>query len=132
MLSADERAASQRLARGGRTRSDLRRRARIILHLADGASYLISRADWVRVPARSRMEATVSGRSRGGVEGRYPGAVATVLTPRLEARGPHRRADPQTADRWIDAVEFAKLARELNHEQPHGGRAPGSVPGVMA
>ena len=40
VLTTDERTTLERLARGGRTRADLARRARIILRLADGASYL--------------------------------------------------------------------------------------------
>ena len=38
VLAADERTALHRLARGGRSRADRARRARIILRLADGAS----------------------------------------------------------------------------------------------
>jgi transposase/DNA-binding CsgD family transcriptional regulator len=87
VLTPEERTTLERLARGGRTRADLARRARIILRLADGASYLdlqrglgeSSRtvAKWKQRFVADRLE---------GLQGRYPGAVATVLTPALEAR----------------------------------------------
>jgi transposase len=87
VLTADERETLQRLSRAGRGRADLARRARIILRLADGASYLeIARGlgessrtigKWKRrfLEARTR-----------GLDGRYRGNTPTVLTPRLEAR----------------------------------------------
>jgi transposase len=87
VLTPDERDTLQRLSRTGRGRADLARRARIILQLADGASYLdIARglgessrtiAKW----KRRFLEARVT-----GLDGRYRGNTATVLTPRLEAR----------------------------------------------
>jgi Homeodomain-like domain len=87
VLTTDERTTLKCLARGGRTRADLAWRARIILGLADGASYLdIQRGlgessrtigKWKRRFVTDRV---------AGLQGRYPGAVTTVLTPILEAR----------------------------------------------
>src|SRR4029453_7405269 len=85
--NSEERQTLQTLARAGRGRADLARRAQIILRLADGASYLdIQR----RLGESSRtigkwkrrfLEARVA-----GLEGRYRGNTPTVLTPALEAR----------------------------------------------
>jgi transposase len=87
VLTSIERDALQRLSRTGRGRADLARRARIILRLADGASYLeIARGlgessrtigKWKRRFLEARID---------GLEGRYRGNTPTVLTPRLEAR----------------------------------------------
>jgi transposase len=87
ILTADERETLQRLSRAGRGRADLARRARIILRLADGASYLeIARglgesSRTIGKWKRRFLEARVS-----GLDGRYRGNTPTVLTPRLEAR----------------------------------------------
>jgi transposase len=87
VLTADERETLQRLSRAGRGRADLARRARIILRLADGASYLeIARglgesSRTIGKWKRRFLEARVS-----GLDGRYRGNTPTVLTPRLEAR----------------------------------------------
>jgi len=87
ILTADERETLQRLSRTGRGRADLARRARIILRLADGASYLeIERglgesSRTIGKWKRRFLEARTS-----GLDGRYRGNTPTVLTPRLEAR----------------------------------------------
>jgi transposase len=87
ILTADERETLQRLSRAGRGRADLARRARIILRLADGASYLeIERglgesSRTIGKWKRRFLEARTS-----GLDGRYRGNTPTVLTPRLEAR----------------------------------------------
>src|SRR3954470_10675176 len=87
ILTADERETLQRLSRAGRGRADMARRARIILRLADGASYLeIARglgesSRTIGKWKRRFLEARIS-----GLEGRYRGNTPTVLTPRLEAR----------------------------------------------
>ena len=87
VLTPDERETLQRLSRAGRGRADLARRARIILRLAHGASYLeIARglAESSRTIGKWKrrfLEARVS-----GLDGRYRGNTPTVLTPRLEAR----------------------------------------------
>ena len=87
ILTDDERETLQRLSRAGRGRADLARRARIILRLADGASYLeIARglgesSRTIGKWKRRFLEARTS-----GLDGRYRGNTPTVLTPRLEAR----------------------------------------------
>jgi transposase len=86
-LTTDERTALERLARGGRTRADLARRARIVLQLADGASYLdIQRALGESSRTVSKWKQRFVADRVEGLHGRYPGATATVLTPALEAR----------------------------------------------
>jgi transposase len=87
VLADEEREALRRLARAGKGRADLARRARIVLELADGASYAaIARglgestrtiAKWKRRFLEARLE---------GLHGRYRGQPPTVLTPVLEAR----------------------------------------------
>jgi len=87
VLSADERRALEGLKRAGRGRADLARRARIILRLAAGASYqdieggLGESSRTIGKWKRRFLEARVD-----GLNGRYRGNTATVLTPRLEAR----------------------------------------------
>jgi transposase len=86
-LSADEQTSLETLARAGRGRADLARRARIVLRLAAGASYGdIARglgestrtiAKWKRRFLEHRVD---------GLQGRYRGNPPTVLTPALEAR----------------------------------------------
>jgi transposase/DNA-binding CsgD family transcriptional regulator len=87
VLTPDERTALERLARGGRTRADLARRARIILRLAEGASYLaIQRGLGESSRTIGKWKRRFLADRVAGLHGRYPGAVATVLTPALEAR----------------------------------------------
>jgi DNA-binding CsgD family transcriptional regulator len=113
VLSADERTALQRLARGGRTRADLARRARIILQLADGASYLdIARGLGESSRTIGKWKQRFLADRVAGLAGRYPGAVATVLTPRLEARILAWTRKPPTdgSTQWSSR----KLARALH------------------
>jgi transposase len=87
ILTPEERTALTALARTGRGRADLARRARIVLRVAGGASY----ADIVRGLGESTrsiakwkqrfLEARLA-----GLEGRYRKNTPTVLTPALEAR----------------------------------------------
>ena len=112
VLSADERQALERLARAGRGRADLARRARIILRLAAGTSYLdiveslgeSSRtiAKWKRRFLEARVD---------GLAGRYRGNTPTVLTPRLEARilAWTRKPPPDGSTHW----STRKLAKAL-------------------
>src|SRR6476619_7598053 len=87
VLTLEEQQALHALARAGRGRADLARRAQIILRLADGASYLdIQRglgesSRTIGKWKRRFLEARVA-----GLEGRYRGNTPTVLTPQLEAR----------------------------------------------
>jgi transposase len=87
VLTTEERAALEALARTGRGRADLARRARIVLRLAAGASYADivqglgestrSIAKWKQRFLQARL---------AGLEGRYRKNTPTVLTPALEAR----------------------------------------------
>lgn len=87
LLTAEEETALEALARTGRGRADLARRARIILRLAGGASYgdivrgqgasTRSIAKWKQRFLEARLE---------GLHGRYRKNAPTVLTPALEAR----------------------------------------------
>ena len=87
VLTPEERAGLETLARAGRGRADLARRARIVLRLAAGASY----AEIVRGLGESTrsiakwkqrfLEARIA-----GLDGRYRKNAPTVLTPALEAR----------------------------------------------
>jgi transposase len=87
VLTTEERTALAALARTGRGRADLARRARIVLRLAAGASYAEivgglgestrSIAKWKRRFLEARL---------AGLQGRYRKNPATVLTPALEAR----------------------------------------------
>src|SRR4051794_14172495 len=82
-LTVDERAALEPLARPGPGRADLARPAPIILRLAAGESYA-SFDESSRTVAKWKqrfLEARIA-----GLDGRYRGGTATVLTPRLEAR----------------------------------------------
>jgi transposase len=87
VLTAEEREALETLARAGRGRADLARRARIVLRLAAGDSYdaiargLGESTRTIGKWKRRFLEARVA-----GLEGRYRGNAPTVLTPRLEAR----------------------------------------------
>src|SRR5688572_25200654 len=86
ILTAEERTDLEALARTGRGRADLARRARIILQLAAGNSYsaIVARGESTRSIAKWKqrfLEARVA-----GLEGRYRKNAPTVLTPALEAR----------------------------------------------
>jgi transposase len=85
-LTPEEREALAAIMRARRGRADLAKRARIIVRLADGASY----ADLIRLGESSRTIAKwkqrfLEGRV-AGLAGRYRGNTPTVLTPALEAR----------------------------------------------
>lgn len=87
VLTTEERTDLQRLARGGRGRADLARRARVILRLADGASFLeIQRGLGESSRTILKWKARFLADRVAGLHGRYPGARPTVLTPALEAR----------------------------------------------
>jgi hypothetical protein len=84
-LTPEEREALAAIMRTGRGRVDLAKRARIIVRLADGASYV----DLIRLgKVRARSPSGSNGFSRdvAGLAGRYCGNTPTVLTPALEAR----------------------------------------------
>ena len=87
VLTPEERAGLETLARSGRGRADLARRARIVLRLAAGASYaeiVHGLGESTRSIAKWKqrfLEARIA-----GLNGRYRKNVPTVLTPALEAR----------------------------------------------
>ncbi|MFN2446340.1 MAG: IS630 family transposase [Vicinamibacterales bacterium] len=112
VLTVEERRTLQALARAGRGRADLARRAQIILRLADGASYLdIERglgesSRTIGKWKRRFLEARVP-----GLDGRYRGHTPTVLTPALEARilAWTRKAPTDGSTHW----STRKLAKAL-------------------
>lgn len=87
VLTPEERAGLETLARSGRGRADLARRARIVLRLAAGASYaeiVHGLGESTRSIAKWKqrfLEARIA-----GLAGRYRKNTPTVLTPSLEAR----------------------------------------------
>lgn len=87
VLTRDERAALDALARTQRGRADLARRARIMLLLADGYSYT---AICARVHCTPQTIATWKARylaaGLAGLRGRHRGSKPRVFTPQLEAR----------------------------------------------
>ena len=112
VLTADERSQLESLARTGRGRADLARRARIVLRLAAGVSY----ADIVhRLGESTRSIAKWKQRFLdarvGGLEGRYRKNRPTVLTPALEARilAWTRKAPPNGATQWSTRTLAAAL-----------------------
>ena len=112
ILTADERTTLEQLARRGRTRADLARRARIILRLADGRSYLdIERGLGESSRTIGKWKRRFLADRVAGLHGRYPGSVATVLTPALEARilAWTRKAPTDGSTHWSSR----KLARAL-------------------
>src|SRR5687768_1009861 len=112
VLAASERAELEARTRSRKLRADAVRRARMILMLADGASYLdvvrelgcssATVALWKRRFIQSRL---------AGLEGRHKGSKATVLTPRMEARilSQTRKPPPNGATQWSTRT----LARHL-------------------
>jgi transposase len=87
VLTLDERAELEALARAGRGRADLARRARIVLRLAAGASYAeIVRGLGESTRSIAKWKQRFLEARRPGLEGRYRKNTATVLTPALEAR----------------------------------------------
>jgi transposase len=113
VLTDEERAQLESLARTGRGRADVARRARIVLELAAGASYLdIERGlgessrtigKWKRRFLEGRVP---------GLQGRYRGNTPSVLTPALEARilAWTRKSPTDGSTHW----STRKLAKALN------------------
>src|SRR3954466_15144838 len=99
VLTGDERSALESLARTGRGRADLARRARIILRLAAGDLYSnFNESSRTIAKWKQRfLEARIA-----GLDGRYPGSTATVLTPQLEARilAKTREQPPDGSTQW--------------------------------
>src|SRR2546423_3288199 len=102
-LTSDERTELQRRVRSLKIRAEDARRARVILMLADGASYSAIEATvpcyrddinrWRRRFLADRMD---------GLRPRYRGQPPTVLTPAMEARvlAKTRQAPPDGSTHW--------------------------------
>lgn len=87
VLSAPVRTALEARARARAARAEDVRRARLLLMLADGASYTaICRALAVHPPYVQRWKARFERDGLAGLISQYHGRPATILTPRLEAR----------------------------------------------
>jgi transposase len=87
VLTDDEQQTLETLARAGRGRADLARRARIVLRLAAGDSYsAIARGLGESTRTIGKWKRRFLGARVAGLQGRYRGNTPTVLTPRLEAR----------------------------------------------
>jgi transposase len=130
-MTKAERSALARLVRARAGRADLAKRARVMLLLADGQSYLEIRealgcsfnfiALWKARFAADRID---------GLGGRHRGRKAWVLTPRLRARilAWTRKAPPDGTTHWstrklaqvlgIDHLSVLKTWREAGL-QPH-------------
>jgi transposase len=131
VLTTDERHTLTTLMRAGRGRADLAKRARIIVRLADGASY----ADLIRLGESSRTIAKWKQRFLAarvaGLQGRYRGNTPTVLTPALEARilAWTRRTPANGATQWstrslaaalkLSSHTFVQRAWKRAGLQPH-------------
>ena len=105
-LTTDERAELERRVRSLKIRAEDARRARVILMLADGASYSTIEAtvpcyrDYINRWRRRFL----ADRSRACVP-RYRGQPPTVLTPAMEARvlAKTRQPPPDGSTHWIRA-----------------------------
>ena len=115
-LTADERRALEAQARSRRGRADAARRARIILLLAEGASYtqIAHRIDCTAMTIATWKTRFLAARV-AGLRGRHRGSKPRVLTPQLEARILNwtRRAPPHGATHWSTRTLARKL--EIQH-----------------
>ena len=112
VLTDEEQQALGTLARAGRGRADLARRARIVLRLAAGDSYgAIARGLGESTRTIGKWKRRFLDARVAGLEGRYRGNTPTVLTPRLEARilAWTRKAPTDGSTHW----STRKLAKAL-------------------
>src|SRR5712691_11519782 len=103
ILKSDERAELERRVRALKIRAEHSRRARVILMLADGASYSMIETTvpcyrdyinrWRRRFLTDRLE---------GLRARYRGQPPTILTPAMEARilEKTRQPPPDGSTHW--------------------------------
>jgi len=121
-LSAEERRALEVQARSHSGRADAARRARIILMLAEGASYtqIEQRVDCTAMTVAKWKTRFLEARL-AGLRGRHRGSKPRVLTPQLEARILNwtRRAPPHGATHWSTRT----LARKLGIQHTVVARA---------
>lgn len=102
-LTSDERTELDRRTRSRKGRAEDARRARVILMLADGASYAAITAAVDCHPAyvvrwKQRFETS----RLAGLEARYRGQPARVRTPAMEARilAKTQQAPPDLSTHW--------------------------------
>jgi transposase len=112
-LTTAERTELERRVRSLKIRAEDARRARVILMLADGASYSLIEGtvpcyrDYINRWRRRFLDAGLD-----GLQARYRGQSPTVLTPAMEARvlAKTRQAPPDGSTHW----STRKLGRLLN------------------
>src|SRR6266545_2578667 len=121
-LTTDERAELERRLRSLKIRAEDARRARVILMLADGASYSTIEAtvpcfrDYI-----NRWRKRFVAKRLDGLQPRYRGQPPTVLTPKMEARvlEKTRQAPPDGSTHW----STRKLGRLLKIHHNLVGKA---------
>src|SRR5262245_19636482 len=121
-LTASERTELESRVRSRKIRSEDARRARVILMLADGASYSMIEAtvpcyrDYINRWRRRFLAKRVA-----GLKARYTSQPPSVLTPAMEARilEKTRQAPPDGSTHW----STRKLARLLQINHNHVARA---------
>ncbi len=119
-LTTDERTELERRTRSRKGRAEDARRARVILMLADGASYAAITTAVDCYPAyvvrwKQRFEAA----RLAGLEARYRGQPARVRTPAMEARDPRQDAAGAAGRQY--ALEYAEAGQGARR-QPCAGR----------
>jgi transposase len=125
-LTADERAELERRLRSLKIRSEGARRARVILMLANGASYSTIEAtvpcfrDYI-----NRWRKRFVAKRLDGLQPHYRGQRPTVLTPTMEARilEKTRHAPPDGSTHWSTHWSTRKLGRLLKIHHNLVGKA---------
>src|ERR671913_1803225 len=121
-LTSDERTELERRLRSLKIRAEDARRARVILMLADGASYSTIAATIPCYPDYiSRWRQRFLTKRLEGLRPRYRGQPPTVLTPKMEARvlEKTRQAPPDGSTHW----STRKLGRLLKINHNHVAHA---------
>src|SRR4249920_561461 len=103
IVTADERKTLESYARSRAGRADLAHRARVILMLADGASYtqVTSTVGWSSATI-AKWKARFETDRLAGLWGRHQGSKARLRTPHMEARILNwtRKPPPSGATHW--------------------------------
>jgi len=121
-LTSDERSELERRLRSLKIRAEDARRARVVLMLADGASYSAIAATIPCYPDYiSRWRQRFLTQRLEGLRPRYRGQLPTVLTPQMEARvlEKTRQAPPDGSTHW----STRKLGRLLKIHHNLVGKA---------
>ena len=115
VLTPEERAGLETLARTGRGRADLARRARIVLRLAAGASY----AEIVQGLGESTR--SIAKWKQRFLEARIAGLDGRYRKDRADSgpRSAHPGLDPEAAGQWRHPVEYADVGGRAQTQQPH-------------